>query len=83
MSGETEQGRRRADRTPIEELQPGDYCKRGDVWWVCLPNRQLGRLDSRWNVTEHEDGTITVSPSIHDAPDGWHGWLERGVWRSV
>lgn len=34
-------------------------------------------------VTEHEDGTITVSPSIFDAPDGWHGFLERGVWRSV
>jgi hypothetical protein len=39
-------------------------------------------------VVEHEDGTITVSPSIlvSTSRDGkplevWHGFLERGVWR--
>lgn len=38
------------------------------------------------SVTEHEDGTITVSPSIDLSqrdPTFWHGWLERGVFRSV
>lgn len=35
-----------------------------------------------WQITEHEDGAITVRPSILD-PDGWHGWLERGIWRSA
>jgi hypothetical protein len=40
-------------------------------------------------VTEHEDGTITVSESIlimgwDDAGEvKWHGYLERGVWRRV
>lgn len=47
-------------------------------------------------IEEHEDGTITVTPSILmretvqtlHAPGGtivafagWHGWLERGVWK--
>lgn len=42
-----------------------------------------------WALTEHEDGTITVSPSIWLKPTpgvdehGWHGFLERGVWREV
>jgi hypothetical protein len=30
------------------------------------------------SVTEHEDGTITVSPSIQG--DKYHGNLIRGVW---
>lgn len=40
-------------------------------------------------VTEHEDGTITVSPSILvSGQDGErrferHGYLERGIWRDV
>lgn len=35
-----------------------------------------------WKIEEHGDGTISVSPSImDDSPLGWHGWLERGVWR--
>jgi hypothetical protein len=39
------------------------------------------------DVTEHEDGTITVSPSILqygvDGSEFWHGYLERGIWREV
>jgi hypothetical protein len=42
-------------------------------------------LNSGHTFTVHEDGTLTVSPSIlvrpyHDSP-GWHGYLEHGVWR--
>lgn len=40
--------------------------------------------------TEEDDGSLTVSPSISDKKrgggsesDGWHGFLERGVWREV
>lgn len=78
-----------------ERRQPGDYCKvlpysednedgigSKVTWYVCDPNGQVGRLVDHI-ITEHEDGTITVSPSILDAPGGWHGYLERGVWRSV
>jgi hypothetical protein len=32
-------------------------------------------------VTEYENGTITVYPSI--VTPSWHGWLECGTWRSV
>jgi len=43
--------------------------------------------------TEEQDGTLTVHGSIGDfhrdagsaggESDGWHGYLERGVWRKV
>ena len=66
--------------------EPGVYVKvtkaeGGTVYWIRDPNGRVGRLESH-TVTEHEDGTITVSPSILDpSPGGWHGFLERGVWR--
>lgn len=39
--------------------------------------------------TEEPDGTLTIAASISDRrrggseSDGWHGYLERGVWREV
>ena len=77
------------------DWQPGDYSKAKSFWIVCTPNGEVGVL-TKHTVTEHEDGTITVSPSIliypHKGYDedtkqaidmpGWHGFLERGVWRS-
>jgi hypothetical protein len=55
-------------------------------WYATTPNGLFGNL-GRHTVTEHDDMTISVSPSIlvtsgHDgrAPS-WHGYLERGVWR--
>ncbi len=75
--------------------EPGDYVKvpehvhptrRSDgqpVWYVRDPNGRIGALVTH-QVTEHDDGTITVQPSILDGmPGGWHGWLERGVWREA
>lgn len=51
-------------------------------WYVCDPQSRVGRLGDH-SVVEHEDGTITVSPSILNAGGGtWHGFLEHGVWRS-
>lgn len=64
-------------------MQPGDYYFDGYVWVIRDPNGKLGSIGEH-TVTEHEDGTITVSPSIlDDAPGGWHGFLERGVWREA
>ena len=69
---------------------PGSYWKRGATWFAITPNGHLGNLSAH-TVTEHDDGTITVSPSIlvsttrpKDGKDVelWHGFLERGVWRS-
>ena len=77
--------------------EPGEYGKDNDgLWYCCAPtpvdsdgfgyHGALG--DGSGNrghkVVEHDDGTITVSPSIlitrHDGQ--WHGYLERGVWRT-
>jgi hypothetical protein len=71
-------------------LKPGEYGKWTDgSWHCCTPNGHGGNL-TRHNVVEHEDGTITVSPSIKVSFNNskgqdqelWHGYLERGVWRS-
>lgn len=66
-------------------FKPGDYGKIGDIWYACTPNGHLGNLANH-EVVEHDDGTITVSPSIlvgKDPSDNWHGYLEHGVWREV
>lgn len=70
---------------PAEDV-PGSYWRSGGVWH-CIPpldGLHAGSLAAH-TVTEHEDGTITVHPSIlfHPRPDGshgWHGWLRQGIW---
>lgn len=78
-----------------ELLQPGEYGKSlvNGRWYACTPNGHLGNLGGH-DVTEHDDGTITVFPSILISEQRqdergtwtdrelWHGYLERGVWRS-
>ena len=50
-------------------------------WFCTTPNGLFGNI-SKHTVTEHEDGTISVSPSILVTGEKtWHGYLERGVWR--
>ena len=70
-------------------LQPGEYGKWTDGEWYCeTPNGHGGNLSAH-TITEHEDGTITVSHSIRVSmrnsegadQELWHGFLERGVWR--
>lgn len=64
----------------------GEYYKGTDgEWYGTTPNGLLAGLKNH-SVVEHEDGTISVSPSIlvsSGEPDAWHGYLERGVWREV
>lgn len=80
-------------------LEAGEYCfdAADGRWYVCPPDGDVCAISAPpWSITEHEDGTITVSPSIrrfaHGALDDagnrieipeWHGYLERGVWRTV
>jgi hypothetical protein len=67
-------------------LQPGDYVKLhgGKVWGLCAPNGDAGTVRpgiSGHKVVEHEDETITISPSIWFKDRlGYHGYLKRGVW---
>ena len=83
------QGRRVYD---TDSFKPGDYGRHpaDGTWYGCTPNGMLGNLSAH-EVIEHEDGTITASPSIlvttsdskgHDIVR-WHGFLEHGVWREV
>lgn len=72
-------------------LAAGDYGKdlRG-VWMARCPDPEIsmGSLESH-DVVEHEDGSISVTPSILiQYPYGdqqivkrWHGFLEKGIWR--
>jgi hypothetical protein len=69
--------------------QAGDYGQDADgTWWAWAPCR--GACSAKINkheVTEHEDGTITASPSIlmNFGARGatWHGYLVQGVWREA
>ena len=61
------------------------------IWYARPPGMHMGSLANH-EVTEHEDGTITVSPSILITgetvgdcviPVQWHGRLVCGEWRPV
>lgn len=67
------------------KLEPGDYGQDGDgAWWACAPveGQHYSGVLTDHQVTEHPDGTITVSPSLMFS-DKYHGFLERGWWRPV
>lgn len=72
-------------------VQPGDYGRvnltleevygfERQLWWqVVAPDGSACSLNPAVHtVTEHEDGAITVHPSI--VTSTWHGWLKHGVW---
>jgi hypothetical protein len=98
-AGDTAPGTRCADiedTTVLHDRLPeGGYRRerQGETWiWVCRPpGREAAGSLRNHEITEHDDGTITVSPSIlmQSGPDpapgfeDWHGYLERGVWREV
>lgn len=91
-AGDVTQGRRVRDLEP-HEYEAGDYGRWQDMWFCRAPGgegpqRFTGNL-SQHDVVEHDDGTITVSPSILVSSRwageefSWHGYLEQGVWREV
>lgn len=72
----------------FDEVKPEvmSYYKANDIWYLYLPGCGLGNLANH-EIQEHEDGTISVNPSIlvtgHEdgQPAQKHGYLTRGVWR--
>lgn len=90
--GDLIQGRRVEENIAPHLLKPGEYSKVTDeknwggwpgkpYWNLRTPNGIAGALVDH-EVTENEDNTITVSPSILVTGEReWHGYLERGVWR--
>jgi hypothetical protein len=89
------------DFSSLEGIEPGDYWKAPEQWYAACPcpldddGMPLIAALCNHTVIEHEDGTITVSPSIlvggsypfsppeWAAKHTWHGWLEHGVWRTA
>lgn len=67
----------------IADAQPGDYWKaEHGMFEVRAPSGEFGLIRTH-KVVEYEDRTITVSPSlVFHGEAKWHGYLERGVWRS-
>ena len=70
-------------------LGEGEYGVIDGIWYCRPPGSEMGNLSAH-TVTEYDDGTITVSPSIlitytddNGARVHWHGFLEHGVWRVV
>lgn len=72
-------------------LKEGEYGFDPSVGYWCIrpPGCHAGGVPKH-TVTEHEDGTVTMAPSIvlYDADEKgdaviWHGYLERGNWRRV
>lgn len=65
---------------------PGAYgSSDGKNWFCTTPNGLAGNLCAH-QIEEHDDGTISVTPSIlvssgrdHKQPS-WHGFLKLGVW---
>jgi hypothetical protein len=75
-------------------LKRGEYIFVDGEWYARVPDPRTNDMDMSslrgHVVVEHDDGTITVSPSIgHHGRDEnnqevyWHGFLERGVWREA
>lgn len=76
------QGRRLPDGSAPWNMEPGDYVLYKGHVWVRLPSGAgPAKLDG-WEHIVNEDGTFTVTPSIHDVghESGWHGYLTDGVW---
>lgn len=78
-------GTRLPDGDPAWPPPNGSYWRDPHGKWMAMtPNGMLAGLGLH-RVTEHEDGTITVCPSIATRQPGmalsFHGYLENGAWR--
>jgi len=67
-------------------MLPGDYGKYEGIWYGHAPTKGFHCNLANHHVIEHEDGTITVTPSILiTRGDGstWHGYITKGEWKEV
>lgn len=98
LMGKTMQGTRifLNDGEDYHLLEPGEYAvsPADGNWYAAVPVLRpqfphvLVANLHKHKVEEHEDGTITVEPSIlvmgydNDCELRWHGYLEKGIWRA-
>lgn len=79
-------GNRRYAQLP--PLEAGDYCQDWKGFWHGRSPTGLACNLSNHTVVEHDDRTITVTPSILIAGGlvagvalpSWHGYLTKGEW---
>lgn len=67
-----------------DEAKSIDWMNTMNRWQICAPDGSQGSIATH-KVIEHDDGTVTMTPSLdwsQRRPGGWHGFLERGIWRS-
>jgi len=86
MNTDSIKGRRLPDTDDIDNIignmEKGDYIKCKNSWWCVLPNGSFCNITT-WTITENEDRTITVTPSINNlGENGWHGFLTNGEFKS-
>lgn len=66
--------------------EPGDYWKdKAGDWRGVTPNGLPVWLKNH-QVAEHDDGTISVTPSIlanGGKRNEWHGYLTNGEWKPI
>ena len=88
VADKTVNGRRVTHGQPYR-FDPGDYGRGPFGIWYARPPAQIDGLIAnlvKHEVIEHEDGTISVHPSIEVTRrpgERWHGYLERGTWREA
>ena len=78
-------GRRYPDNTVAVKMGPGGYAFQDWThpphWQIRDPLADIGSIRPEHHQVEvHEDGTITVTPSIAGGNGPFHGFLTHGVW---
>lgn len=81
----SEQAQKVADFDSVDESK-FCYFKHKGAWYLNLPDCGLANLANH-AIEEHEDGTISATPSIlvkghkdNGEPVERHGYLTKGVW---
>ena len=67
------------------ELGSGEYAKWRGLWYVCPPGSELVANLGNHHVTEHDNDTISVAPSIlvSTRETQRHGFIDNSVWKEV
>lgn len=77
--------KRIADETELDKSCVCYWKLKDGTWLLYLPDCGVGNL-CRHSVVEHDDGAITVTPSIlvdgnyEGKPERRHGFLTKGIW---
>jgi hypothetical protein len=78
------QGRRYPDNTAAIKMEPGGYAYQDWThpphWQIRDPLGDVGSIRGHHQCEVHDDGSLSVTPSIVGGNGPFHGFLKRGVW---